>query len=132
MLGTCAQESKGGTYLKQVQGIALGAWQMEPATHDDIWKRYLPNQPIICSKMVNHCQIRTQPSADIMMYHLTYACAMARLLYHRHPEPIPKGVEEQAKMWKKVYNSSKGAGDTDEYVRNYTLFIGPVKKSKGK
>ena len=30
---TCASESLGGTYLKQVKGPALGIYQMEPATY---------------------------------------------------------------------------------------------------
>lgn len=128
MMGTCAQESKAGTYFKQVQGIALGAWQMEPATHDDIWKRYLPNQPIVCNKMANHCQIRTQPTAEIMIYHVTYACAMARIAYCRHKEIIPKTLEEQAQYWKKYYNTEKGAGKPEEYIANYEAFVGKPKK----
>lgn len=129
MIGTCAHESKGGTYLKQVGGPAIGIWQMEQPTHDDIWRRYLPSQPIKSSLMANHCQIRTQPSADIMMYHLTYACAMARLAYARHEEPIPKTIEEQALYWKHFYNTSKGGGTVEEYINDYQNFIG---KKKGK
>ena len=37
---TCACESLGGTYLKQVKGPALGIYQMEPATYQDIWENY--------------------------------------------------------------------------------------------
>lgn len=38
LLGTTAQESHMGTYIKQVgKGPALGIYQMEPATHKDIW-----------------------------------------------------------------------------------------------
>lgn len=129
MLGTCAHESKGGTYLKQVNGPALGAWQMEMATHDDIWKRYLPNQPIKSSLMANHCQIRTRPSAEIMVYHLTYACAMARLCYARHAETIPKDLEGQAEYWKQYYNTKKGAGTVEAYIESYQTFIGKPRKS---
>ncbi len=132
MLGTCAQESKGGTYLKQVNGIAYGAWQMEPTTHDDIWLRFLPNQPIKCSLMVNHCQIRTKPDASIMLYHLTYACAMARLHYSRNPDPIPNTLEEQAKYWKSNYNSMKGKGTVEEYMISYEAFLGKPKKGAKK
>lgn len=132
MMGTCAHESKGGTYLKQLNGPALGAWQMEQATHDDIWKRYLPNQPIKCSLMVNHCQIRTQPAAEIMVYHLTYACAMARLAYARHEEVIPKDLEGQAAYWKQYYNTKKGSGTVEEYIADYQAFIGSVKKGAKK
>lgn len=123
MLGTCAQESKGGTYLKQVNGIAYGAWQMEPTTHDDIWIRFLPNQPIKCSLMVNHCQIRTKPDASVMVYHLTYACAMARLHYFRAEGAIPRSLEDQARYYKKVWNTNLGKATPEEYIQNYNLFV---------
>lgn len=122
MIGTCAHESKGMTYLKQIEGPAIGPWQMEQATHDDIWKRYLPNQHIKCSLMVNFCQIRTQPSADIMIYHLTYACAMARLAYARHEEPIPKTLEQQAEYYKIFWNTKLGKANVQEYIDNYNFF----------
>ena len=132
MLGTCAHESKGGTYLKQVNGPALGAWQMEEATHNDIWRRYLPNQPIKCSLMVNHCQIRTQPPAAIMIYHLTYACAMARLHYARFDEFIPKDLQGQAEYWKQYYNTSKGAGSVEQYIDSYNAFVSKPKRGAKK
>lgn len=132
MMGTCAQESKGGTYLKQVNGIAYGAWQMEPTTHDDIWTRFLPNQPIKCSLMVNHCQIRTKPDAAMMVYHLTYACAMARLHYFRADGAIPRSLEDQAAYYKRYYNTPKGAATPEEYITNYEAFLGKPKKGKGK
>jgi hypothetical protein len=103
---------------------------MEKATHDDMWKRYLPNQHIKCSLMVNFCQIRTQPPAEIMMYHLTYACAMARLAYARHEEPIPKTIEEQALYWKHFYNTAKGGGTVEEYITDYQTFMGKKKGTK--
>jgi len=130
MMGTCAHESKGGTYIKQINGAALGAWQMEEATHNDLWARYLPNQPIKCSLMVNHCQIRTKPSADIMIYHLTYACAMARLHYSRFEEQIPRTLEGQAQYWKTYYNTRKGAGTVEQYINSYNDFINKPKKGK--
>ena len=36
-LGTGAIESNCGEFIKQINGPALGIWQMEPKTHDDIW-----------------------------------------------------------------------------------------------
>ena len=42
LLGTMATESWAGTYIKQIKnGPALGVYQMEPATHDDIVINYL-------------------------------------------------------------------------------------------
>ena len=41
LLGTACAESNLGTYLHQVGGPALGVFQIEPATHTDIWENYL-------------------------------------------------------------------------------------------
>ena len=42
LIGTAAQESHLGTYLRQLgDGPALGIFQMEPATHNDIHENFL-------------------------------------------------------------------------------------------
>jgi hypothetical protein len=33
----CAHESLGGKYRKQIGGIALGIFQIEPVTHNSVW-----------------------------------------------------------------------------------------------
>jgi hypothetical protein len=134
LIGTCAQESKGGTYIKQINGIALGAWGMEPKTHDDIWKNWLPNQGPLCSRLINHCRVGViePPQAKYMAYHLYYACAMARLHYKRKNIPTPKDLEGQAAFWKEHYNTPQGKGTVEEYIHNYNLFVGNSKKPKGK
>jgi hypothetical protein len=40
LLGTALKESLQLKYRRQIQGPALGYYQMEPATHDDIWNNY--------------------------------------------------------------------------------------------
>ncbi|KAF0118141.1 MAG: hypothetical protein FD149_866 [Rhodospirillaceae bacterium] len=46
LLGTAIQESRLGTYLRQTGGgPALGVYQMEPATHEDIWTNFLAYRP---------------------------------------------------------------------------------------
>ena len=52
---------------------------------------------------------------------LLYACAMARLVYARHPDPLPAAgdLEAQAELYKRVYNTAGGAATTAEYVANY-------------
>ena len=41
LIGTCRIESNLGTYLYQVNGPALGMYQMEPATEYDLIKNYI-------------------------------------------------------------------------------------------
>ena len=36
-----AHESLMGKYIKQVNGPALGLFQMEPVTHDDLYKNFI-------------------------------------------------------------------------------------------
>jgi len=130
MLGTCAIESRGGTYLKQLNGPALGIFQMEPRTHDDLWTSYLPNNPAVCNKMMRFCLLFNKPKAEVMVYHLTYACAMARILYARHKEPVPKRLEDQAEYYCKFYNSNLGKSTAEEYIAAYGIWN--VKPAKGK
>ncbi|HQO65941.1 MAG TPA: two-component regulator propeller domain-containing protein, partial [Spirochaetales bacterium] len=44
LLGIAAQEARGGRYLAQLRGPARGIYQMEPATHDDLWRHFLPSR----------------------------------------------------------------------------------------
>ena len=41
VIGTAAHESGGCRYLTQIGGPALGLYQIEPATHDDLWTNFL-------------------------------------------------------------------------------------------
>lgn len=130
MLGTCAVESAGGTYLVQLNnGPALGIYQMEPKTHDDIWAKWLPNNPAIAANLMNSCMMAMKPRADMMVYNLYYATAMARLQYWRVGQgPIPATPEEQALYWVKYYNCG-GAGTVEKYLEARALFLRlPVEK----
>ena len=139
LVGTCAQESRGGTYLFQ-EGtnpdlyaslqkniLAVGPYQMEPLTHDDIWKHLNLSNHYLVDTIINFCNVPNNPTADIMLYNLYYATAMARLDYHRTSEPIPKTLELQAEYYKKYYNTSGGKATIDEYITNYNNFVG-IKK----
>lgn len=118
LLGTALQES-GLKYLKQLNnGPALGLFQMEPATHDDIWKNFMRYQGELTSRMntISRLQI-----PEVMITHLLYAAAMCRIHYYRVKEALPAAgdLEGQAKYWKKYYNTTQGAGTVDEYTRNW-------------
>ena len=108
LLMTCATESKMGTYLKQGlhnlddgQARARGIYQMESATHDDVWHRfkwhktllYLPDynsghftslggQCIICEDIPE--------SFDRLIYDLKYSTIMARAKFWLSPEALPE------------------------------------------
>ena len=118
LLGTILQESQCGHWLRQLGGgPAVGLCQMELATHDDIWKTFLPGQPALAQKLTNMLlpnMGRTQQLAG----NLYYAVAMARVLYHRLREPLPAAgdLEGQAAYYKAYYNTAGGAATIAEYV----------------
>lgn len=119
MMGTAAQESGCGRFLAQLHGPALGVWQMEPATHDDLWKNYLAyREPLHDSVM--RLRLSVLPGVDQLAGNLYYACAMARLDYARCSEKLPAAgdLDAQAAYYKLHYNTPGGAGTAAEYIAN--------------
>lgn len=119
LLGTAMQESGAGAYLAQLGGPALGIWQMEPATHDDIWARFLEYRAELANR-ISTLLFTGLPKQVQLVGNLYYACAMARMQYFRSPHPIPSpgDLEGQAYLYKLVYNSPSGAASMDEYIAN--------------
>lgn len=114
LIGTALHESDGGQYLAQVgSGPALGAWQMEPFTHDDCWDNFLKYQPALAAA-VNQFAV-PNAGAGQMAYNLAYSCAMARVKYIRAPSALPNAndFEGLANYYKVIYNSELGAATVD-------------------
>lgn len=130
LLGTAAVESN-LTHRRQLgSGPARGLWQMEPGMTGaaDIFENYLRFRPDRYRKLV---QIWLElsnvpffsPSVEELAYHLEryddIACALARLKFLRVPEAIPEGVDAQSRYWKKHYNTIKGKGEPEDYVKSW-------------
>jgi len=123
LMGTAAQESKQGFYLRQLKGgPAVGIFQMEPATHDDIWEHFLEYQPRLSEKIQT---LTPFVEAEQMVGNLNYAAAMARMQYYRRPEPLPMAndVAALAHYWKQHYNTRLGKGTEKEFEHSYLLSI---------
>lgn len=121
LLGTAIQESR-LQYLKQLGGgPALGVFQMEPATHDDIWKNYLKFRKKLALD-VGRLAHAINPQS--MATDLLYAAAMCRVHYRRVPKPLPPqgDYEAQAAYWKEHYNTYEGAGTEEEYIENWNAY----------
>lgn len=123
VIGTGIQESR-LTYIKQIgNGPALGIFQMEPATHRDIWINFLKYRDELRTKMNAIARYPAEiPAPEIMVYNLRYAAAMCRVHYRRVREPLPPAgdLEGQAAYWKKHYNTELGRGTVDEYIEHVT------------
>jgi hypothetical protein len=121
ILGTIAQESKFGYYIKQLNnGPAKGICQMETNTHNDIWNNYLKYKKSIVDKISKFSVFN---SADELVWNLKYSIAMCRIHYLRVPKAIPFGLQDQAEYYKKYYNTIYGAATTEEYINNYNKYV---------
>lgn len=119
LLGTALQES-GLRFLRQLNdGPALGLFQMEPATHDDIHLNFLAFKPELRGKLEILCTM-AHPSA--LAGNSWYAAAMCRLHYYRVAEQLPPAgnAVAQAAYWKRHYNTPLGRGSEAEYLANWS------------
>ena len=123
ILGTAAQESAYGKYIKQIGGgPALGKFQMEPETHNDIWKNFLKYKPRLARLILDISGV-SNPDHRELENNDIYACAMCRVHYFRQKEAIPPTINGYAYYWKKYYNTEKGKGTIAKFINNYIKFV---------
>ncbi len=125
LLKTAAHESKFGTYLRQVQGPALGIFQIEPDTEKDIWLNYLRFNSELTEKIKKFTGI-DGPNHSALEGDLRYQVIMARLVYRRIKFPLPSPIDilGQAKYWKRHYNTMRGAGNEIDFVKAAEKYVG--------
>ena len=119
LLGTAAQESALGTYLRQVNGPALGIFQMEASTFDWLQEKY------------NHLKTPSIGSVrfaefKMLEYDLWLSILFARLRYRVVPSPLPAAddIRGLAEYWKQHYNTHLGKGTVEQFRENYTKYLG--------
>ena len=122
-LCTAAIESNCGYYIKQVGGPALGIWQMEPATHKDIYV----NCDALHTVGVDNSEVYDLLQGLRVLAHIPglgksiqspmYACAMARLKYSMDPKRLPdhNDIKEVYDYYKRIYNTPLGASTYDKF-----------------
>lgn len=127
LAGTCAVESDLGKFNEQIGGgPALGIYQMEPNTYNDIWNNYLKYRDDLSQKIWALSPIVGSPPAIHLKDDLILATQMARIHYFRVKEKLPsyKDIEGMAKYWKKYYNTEKGGGKKEDFIKKYKEHIG--------
>lgn len=123
VLGTIAQESQGGEYIRQIGGgPALGICQMEPATFRDIVDSCLRNKPELAKQVMSVAGVNALRS-EYLEYNAALAIAMCRVHYLRVKEPIPGDLSSWAQYWKEHYNTRYGKGTTEEFISNYKKLV---------
>jgi hypothetical protein len=124
---TCAVESVGGTYLKQLDGPALGIYQMEPVTYNDIWQNYIREKQSLCMKIAMNFNAFFIPDEGRLVYDLRFATMMCRVHYSRVQEVLPNKDDHLAvwNYYKRYYNSALGAATQNESIQKYLTFTKP-------
>lgn len=124
LLGTALVESS-LHYLKQIKGPALGLFQIEPATHVDVWDNYLAYRPDLASA-VRSLASQGWPERGVGMHaelvtNLGYSCAVAAIIYRRAPAPLPPAddVGGMGYYWKQHYNTPLGKGTPEKFIGAY-------------
>lgn len=116
VLGTAIVESKLKAIKQYGTGPALGLWQMEPFTHNDIWRTHLIGRPL-GDKVRSFVPVSFGvPSPSHLMTSLQYGAAMCRIHYLRvrAPLPAPNDALGMAKYWKDYYNTRLGKGTVEK------------------
>jgi len=128
-----ASESLGGKYRRQKGGgPALSVYQIERATHDDIWKNFLKNNKKLANKILNLLPASERkkvkeggvPSAENLVNNDEYATAMAGAFLKRTKAELPDEGDEAAtwNFYKKYWNTRYGKAkekETNAKVADY-------------
>ena len=111
-----AHESVGGEYIAQTRGPALGIIQMEPATHDDVWK------------FGDSIRVNAQDMGLInsessrLVYDLRYNVFMARQKLFMAAGALPSDAEGMSIYLKKHWNGD-GKATPDKYLMDYENWV---------
>jgi len=122
---TCAVESEGGTYVKQIKGPALGIYQMEPKTYYDIWQKFIRNKSNMLMLMTTNFLCPRVPPEERLIYDLEFATAMGRIHYQRIQEALPKSADPEVlwEYYKQYWNTPEGSAKKDKSLKAYENFI---------
>lgn len=113
LLMVAAHESGHFKYVQQINGPALGLFQMEPATYKEIRKYMLRHE--------DRFELIKCSSAERMVIDVRYAAAMARIFFMRFPEALPCATDTRglAKYAKKYWNTEAGKATVNDYESAY-------------
>ena len=106
VLGTAIVES-GLTYIRQWgDGPALGLWQVEPSTQNDLYTNFLNYRPELGSQLME-LRAPNLSMDENLATNLMYGAAVCRLCYYRKAEALPEAgdIEGQAAFWNQHYNT---------------------------
>lgn len=119
MLGTALVESGLVHRRQKGGGPARGLFQIEPATFDDIYRRYLPRRTHLLARVNGLLRPNMTPAGQLYDND-RFGCAIARLKYWMCPLPLPASgdLPALAAYWVRHYNAG-GKGTVEKFLAAY-------------
>lgn len=117
-----AHESARGRYLKQINGPALGLIQMEPVTHNSVWKfgdSVWDNALKLGIITTHEYNNKLHPKPERLIYDLVYNVFMARQRLFMKPSKLPKSPARMSMYLKENWNSSSGKASDYSYFDDW-------------
>ena len=128
MLGTAIAES-GLEALEQMGGgPALSMFQIEPATFEDIYYRYLQRSgKELLQVAISELQVKAFGPLEQLGGNRFFACGIARIKFWMAPEPLPhlNDLEGMGAYYKEHYNTAGGAGSGARWADLYRQYVKP-------
>lgn len=123
LLGTALHESMGLVHMRQVRGPARSLFQIEPPTFTDVWT-WASHKPALFEALRSLALPSLSP-LDQYAGNQHLACAIARLCYFRHSDPLPSADDatSMAAYHKRWFNTASGAADPLETVKSFRAAI---------
>ncbi len=128
LMGTAAQESGLGFYLRPKTYHSYGIYCITPLMHKNIWDKYLVTQPELASQvrgLASQHEFLENPHQELAT-NLSYATAIAWMVYQRVPNFPTKGDPSNlgllAKCWRRYYHG-KPRASMDDFIQNYHQYI---------
>jgi len=113
---TAQQETRYGEALDYSWGVGVGIMQFDLGGFDDTKNRTSKENKDLIKKVYDIDIDKT--SLDNLRYSPLLSTIYARLFYLLRPGAIPTTLEGRAQYWKTYYNSIKGKGTVEEYIKN--------------
>lgn len=128
LLLTAAQETHLGQFIHQEgTGPALGIYQEEPHTHDDIWVTTIGKNNALREVVLDLATARYTNGvpASELEGNLYYATIHARIFYYRIAEALPSRTDlnAMAAYYKKYWNTERGAATIPQVIDNYHRYV---------
>lgn len=131
VVGTAVHESGNLRFFEQLTGRddhtlgpAIGFFQIEPATHTDVFVNFLQYKHSLLAKVRGFAA--DKPADTLQLMNPFYGAAICRIIYYRRPEPLPDAgdIDGYAAYWKAHYNTPRGKGTPAQWAMSYRANCG--------